>query len=377
MTKQQYLELMDQWVGYPDDRGMLAQIWEPKEIDEGRREAMKETGGLMRNWRVELAIETRVQISQYMREHEGENVEPPEPMDKSAEIFCKWYRSALCRNHVALPGKLDHSNTELRDIAQPNLLTFGNALEVKAIRNYIPRNNDGNTPCGSPYFELFNSAKPGTYAGWMLALFDPATFNAIKAEHRREERAVPCDNLTLVLERANETPFATIVFEDVPKLKEVLRNLCPDPDGWGLNDLRKQREYTDLYWKQYNREWNNEWGKVIKNNWHIPFEKLKDVATVTMIAPDVNVAEELERAQYKPPCPEEVATARVNNLKHYADETGCGTFDPATFRFATNPHLEPLKITAMGGGQCLERDIDGNWKPADLPQWITDLENKK
>ena len=63
MTAEQYRELMEQWTACPNDRELLAQIWEPEEIAEGRREALKETGGLMRNWRTELAIETLVQIN--------------------------------------------------------------------------------------------------------------------------------------------------------------------------------------------------------------------------------------------------------------------------------------------------------------------------
>ena len=313
------------------------------------------TAGL--KWQEELTKETKAQIKKYMQEHPDKR-EPGE-METSAEVFCHWYGSALCKNWVKLPGELDHSNTEGRDKRQTNLLTFGDGLEVKAIRNYITRNNDGNARGGSLTFELFNSAEPGAYTGWMLSLFDPETFNEIKKEHGREERAVIPDNMTFVLERAGDTPFATIVFEDVQELRERLYNLCPDPDGWGLNNLRKQKPYTDLYWKRF-KTWNDRWGVVVKNNWQVPFAKLKDIVTVTMITPDIDVAEELEQAEYK--CSEEVATARLNNLKYFANETGCGTFDPAIFERPTNQHLEPFKIRIAEKGEYLEYKENGEWR---------------
>ena len=367
MTAEEYRELVNQWIGFPNDRGVLAQIWTPEEIEEGRNEALRETGCIMQDWRAEIEIETAQQIKKYMTEYPDKK--RPGEMDKLAEVFAKWYGAAIKRNHVKLPAKMNMTNTEGGDVDSPNLITMNPNVEAKGIRNFITRSNDGNCHSGSLTFELFDSNKPGTYAGWLLSLYDLKTFNEIKREHTRrgEEpiQAVMPDEYVFVLMRAGDMPFATVVFDDVPKLAERLYSLCPDPDGWGLNNLRGQKDITDgKYWSQY-KTWSNNFGIVVGNNWQVPLEKLKDLATVTMIVPDIDVVEELNLAT-KGQCPVEVAAARLNNLKWLAgiplpgtpDNTnpGCGIFDPATFKLPTNPHAEPFSIRAEAGAKIFKWD---------------------
>lgn len=376
MTAEQYRKLVNQWSGYPDDRNLLMQIWTPEEIEEGRREALRENGGYLLNWQVELEIETEAQMTKYKRDHPTAKY-PPDRMGTLAEVFVHWFADKLCMKYLTLFNRPDYSNREGRDHHAPNILTGrADGGETKGIRNFITRNEKGGeeSPHGSLTFELFEGTKPG----WLLSLYDLRNFNKIK-----KAKAVFPDKYYFVLMRAGDKPFATIVFEDVPKLRERLYNLCPDPDGWGLNGIENQKGQYNSYWEKY-KQWSDEHGAVVLNNWQVPLKKLADLATVTMIAPEIDLAEERAQTQHPPCPPDEVTTARLNYLKRLAEEQGREQFDPATCKLATNDHATPVHfpkeevVTAKWNAEKKKHEvISGKLEYRDSVLLLNELHERK
>lgn len=192
-------------------------------------------------------------------------------------------------------------------------------VEVKYQRNYLTRDNFQKYSLeGTIEFELFQDWKPNNrndmIPRWLPGMLDPENYTALR--HQRfldgkeltDVKAVTPTVLICVLlrepeiergqqgkpkrdkegkvvtkERISNQCFACIAFENFEALKKRLLELCPEPDKWGLNGIDKQEPATEYeYWNK-RIKWNDEYGAVYRNCWHVPFSKLEDIATVTMI----------------------------------------------------------------------------------------------
>lgn len=166
----------------------------------------------------------------------------------------------------------------------------GGKREVKGIRHFLDRNNDGGEASGTLYFEIFgrwmdDRSKP--YAGWTLALYNPDLLNEIKKAHNAITSAEKTDILAFILFDREDKPFACVAFEYIDKLIERL-NEC-FPREWDMKNFNLPPLDNAEFWRRYTNErgrykhWETDRGGMILNNWYIPFRKLAGVATVTMI----------------------------------------------------------------------------------------------
>ena len=209
-------------------------------------------------------------------------------------------------------------------VSLPVLGNNGN-LEVKANGQFLTQDNNdmGKTyleESGTLYFEMFLNWIPNRREdmcqGWIHALINPAEYTEIRRERRlagiekNKVTAQPWGALAIVLLTEAQRPFACVAFENIGKLIERLRSLCPDPVRWGLYNIRdlepaQNKEYWDQYtkyWdgtqhKYHNIAWNRRHGGIIESDWHIPLSELQDLATVTMIGADPDPAEEYRLAR--------------------------------------------------------------------------------
>lgn len=167
-------------------------------------------------------------------------------------------------------------------------------VEVKSVRNFLTRNGYMSKgimdQSGTIQFEIFgiwdkDRAKP--YAGWTLSLYNPEQLNAIKKLHNSPTTATRPDILAFILVDEKENPFACVAFEDITKLVNRL-NQC-FPEEWDFNCFNLPSLADKEYWGRYiddkgkATQWDLKRGGMIRNMWHIPFETLAGIATVTMI----------------------------------------------------------------------------------------------
>ena len=144
-------------------------------------------------------------------------------------------------------------------------------LEVKTISEYLFRDNDMDEPSGTLPFELWSNTERDKH-GWLLALLYPEL--RLKQEDEQPVHAVQpvlfCFLLVSYL-----GPFACIMFEDFPALAERLKELALGK-GFQLDPehIPVGNEATD---------WQKDDPYIINNMWHIPFDNIQDLATVTMI----------------------------------------------------------------------------------------------
>lgn len=235
----------------------------------------------------------------------------------------------------------------------------GNAnKEVKAITNFLTRDNDHGERTGTISFEIFQSWIPdhyeNMYAGWLLSAYNPDTYNVIKREREQLHfqrtgewhylgSAKRPGRYAFILFDEREKPLASVVFEDVPKLLNRLRLLCPDTINWGIPNPRKLIPAADReYWNTWDSfpdkqkgkgYWDREHGGMIYNMWHIPLATLEDLATVTIIKPF---------QQYDP---DSIAGRRYTHLQQLAQRRGKdnAVFNPQN-KPARDEHLHALKL---------------------------------
>jgi len=179
-------------------------------------------------------------------------------------------------------------------------IRIGGKREVKGIRHFLDRNNDGGEASGTLSFEIFgrwmdDRSKP--YAGWTLALYNPDLLNEIKKAHNAITSAEKTDILAFILFDREDKPFACVAFEHINKLIEKL-NEC-FPQEWDMKNFNLPPLDNAEFWRRYTNErgwykyWETDRGGMILNNWHIPFRRLAGVTTVTMIGdndPDISGA---------------------------------------------------------------------------------------
>ena len=144
-------------------------------------------------------------------------------------------------------------------------------LEVKTISGFLFRDNDMDEPSGTLPFELWNDKRRTKY-GWLLALLYPEL--RLRQEEEQPFHAVQ-PVLFCFLLVSYHGPFACIMFEDFPALAQRLKELAEergfklDPEHIPVGDNATGWQQDDPY--------------IIDNMWHIPFDRVYDLATVTMI----------------------------------------------------------------------------------------------
>ena len=235
------------------------------------------------------------------------------------------------------------------------------SLEVKANQQFLTQDNNDQRrtyleQAGTLYFEVFQDWKPerrqDMMQGWMYSIIDPMTYTDLKKKNRQywlrqglrinEVTSERWGNFALVLLEGKGNPFACIAFQNAEVLINRLRELCPDSEGWGMYDIKRQipatqKEYWDQYTKYWDKatntyhniKWDKNYGGMIEANWHIPLNKIIgiDGVKVTMIGDDPDPHNEFLIATKKASDEgrkyygsEELITKRLNALKELSTE---------------------------------------------------------
>ena len=183
------------------------------------------------------------------------------------------------------------------------VLTGG--VEVKTIDNFIFRNNDMNEPSGTLPFELWKNNREKL--GWLLALMYPEI--RIQEEDDQPLHAVQPILFSFLLV-SYLGPYACIMFEDFPALALRLKELAAargielDPSHIPIGEEAETWRQDDPY--------------IIGNVWHVPFEQVQDLATVTLIGDMPIVKRSL---QHDPEYTyERLQQARIDYLRRCADD---------------------------------------------------------
>lgn len=185
-------------------------------------------------------------------------------------------------------------------------------IEVKTIKNFLGRNNDGGEQTGTLPFEMWQT-KYCTFYGWLYAMIHPEEYNRLQMERRdnapagkrnKFKPAVTPEYFVFCLSDQADNIFSFISF----KFDELVDRLEKIETRWTL------------------KEWNlpmvkdQNYDGIVYNVWQVPFQRVQDLARVTMLnyrnmVPDPQNNRELQ-------------TARLNNLVNLANgEKGGGCID--------------------------------------------------
>ena len=170
-------------------------------------------------------------------------------------------------------------------------------LEVKTINSFTFRTNDNNEPTGTLPFELWN----GDRYGWLIALLDPE----IRLDGEDIHAVQPVLFCFLLVSYLG--PYACVMFEDFPALTQRLNELAAEK-GFQLNPLSEEHP-LGVPAAADAEMWRQDDLYIIGNCWHVPFSRLSDLATVTLIGEspmvkhsiqlnDTDEYEQLQQARY-------------------------------------------------------------------------------
>lgn len=286
--------------------------------------------------------ETRAFIDAYKLKY-PDRVPPPAYLSTYGELFFLRYVYHLTtHDHLYLMKVIDF--IEGKDGQSFNLFGINGNIEVKTVQNHLTRNNAwirermaDHEPTGTIPFEVFHRwdvPAEDRYQGWLLSMYNYKVYNAVKQQHGRAEQAETPGTLAFMLMKENKEPFACVAFEDMKALLTRLYEILPFNE-WDLDTLTIPPATDTEYWSKYIRDgkqqpaWDADRGGMIQNCWHVPFKRLADLATVTMIG-DVNPADEIQKARFK--CPDSIAEKRLTFLQDLAAQQGRETFkDPDAF----------------------------------------------
>ena len=147
-------------------------------------------------------------------------------------------------------------------------------VEVKTISNFTFRTNDMNEQSGTLPFELWRSDR--RELGWLPALIHPEL--RLKTEEEQPIHATQPVLFSFLLV-SYLGPYTCIMFEDFPALVQRLEELAAEK-GFQLapysEECPKGIPVGDVTWRQDDPY-------IIDNCWHVPFDRLSDLATVTLI----------------------------------------------------------------------------------------------
>lgn len=183
------------------------------------------------------------------------------------------------------------------------LKTAETAIEVKTVSNFLTRNNNNDEEAGTIEFELWTS-RTKTNLGWLHGMNCPGVHNNDEKKTGQGIYVVPPTSLVYLYCDKKKKPFVSVVFEDFNALKRRLMEICPeiwpeDNGVWRIEKVNWEKQRTLL----------PSWGEHM---WHVPFDMLSDLATVTMIDEDP-VLEENEKT-----CALEIQRKRLAYLKKCA-----------------------------------------------------------
>ncbi len=148
-------------------------------------------------------------------------------------------------------------------------------LEVKTIYNFTFRKNDNNEPSGTLPFELRNRNR----YGWLLALLHPEMRLGPEEEEQPIHAVQPVLFCFLLISYLG--PFACVMFEDFPALAQRLEELAAEK---GFQLVPQSEDNPDGIPLAAEAEtWRQDDPYIIDDCWHVPLDRLSDLATVTMI----------------------------------------------------------------------------------------------
>lgn len=183
------------------------------------------------------------------------------------------------------------------------LKTAEAAVEVKTVSNFLTRNNNHDEESGTVEFELWTSRMKKNL-GWLHGMSYPGVHNSDDKKTSRGIYAVPPTSLVYLYCDKKGRPFVSVVFEDFLALKTRLMEICPeiwpeDAGEWRVDevDWKQQRTLLPCHGE---------------NMWHVPFDMISDLATVTMIDADPV----LEETKYS--CSKALQEKRLAYLKKCA-----------------------------------------------------------
>ena len=156
---------------------------------------------------------------------------------------------------------------------------YEGGVEVKTINNFLTRNNDNDEPSGTIGFELWSNANRND-PGWLYALCHPKAQRVRSKENKSVFPSTQPLALLFALKHLGSL-IAVISFEDIPGLLDRLFDIAfecgVDLHKWNV-PVGKAAEG----WQPLNM-------LLIQNMWHVPFEKLADLASVTMVSEGIIV----------------------------------------------------------------------------------------
>lgn len=194
-------------------------------------------------------------------------------------------------------------DTRKDENAESDIRTGGQ--EIKGIRSFLSRDNDGKISCGTLYFELLNNA--GDEQGSLYAMLFPDLWNEAQRQSGSDRCARrPLELFFVLFSGDDDKVFCTIAFENVEALFKKLGELAAlwgwnmfDPESWSPENIKEF--YSDAQ-KKNERKRNRQYiikGKDTAYNWHVPLDEIIDLATVTVIGEKPETPEEYEQARYE------------------------------------------------------------------------------
>lgn len=286
-----------------------------------------------------------------------------------------WFEGQLSRENVFSHLKTEDDHITGKDMCE-TLITEGGLIgaytEIKAVRNnyFVKRNNNPRSVPdlgGTLEFELWSNAwdqnnhiKPRRLwtVGWFPKMLHPDRYNTNGINAVKPTRLV----FMLCLDNKGNYPYACINFENFRALEDRLREIAP----FDLDDIPSPQLRS--YWK--NEQLNTEF-----NCWYVPFDKVKDLATITrMTDVPLQPGEEWE-------CPIPIQTARCINLLNSCNNPSFDRrVEAQKARAAARafnrehglPEDAPLRNFAFFDSEKMPSWA--KWGIDELPDWFQDIE---
>ena len=227
---------------------------------------------------------------------------------ENAENIFWWFEGQFSKYNILSPLKTGNSKIAGKDVTEAIISErglVGAHTEIKAIRNnyFVTRDNNPNSapdPSGTLEVELFSNAwdennrllpRKVWTTGWFPKILHPERYNKGGIKVVKPTRLV----FMLCKDYYGMQPYACINFEDFRELEKRLYEIAP----FDLDDIPSPmlRDY-----------WKDEALNTMFNCWYVPFDQVKDLATITRIL-DVPLEPEQGRG-----CPLQIQAERCMNL---------------------------------------------------------------
>lgn len=163
-------------------------------------------------------------------------------------------------------------------IADEGIRTLKTEVKACLSNHFIERNNNPRSapdPGGTLEFELWSNAwdenkhripRERWTAGWFQKILHPERYNVDKKTVEKPSRLV----FMLCADSDGLKPYVCVNFEKFDELEDRLRQIAP----FSLDDIPSPTLMD---------KWNDEAMNTPYNSWYVPFDKVKDLATITRI----------------------------------------------------------------------------------------------